>query len=63
MNFTQIFYNDTFAASRLWVEVYRICSERDYEKAHETVIRAADDVRTVLAMYKSAETGMWESTQ
>ena len=47
----------------LWVEVYRICSERDYEKAHETVIRAADDVRTVLAMYKSAETGMWESTQ
>jgi predicted dehydrogenase len=47
----------------LWSEVYRICIEQDYEKAHETVVRAADDVRTVLAMYRSAESGRWESTR
>lgn len=47
----------------LWSEVYRICSERDDGKAHETVVRASDDVRTVLAMYKSAKSGNWESTQ
>lgn len=47
----------------LWQEVHRICVERDVAKAHETVVRAADDVRTVLAMYKSAKSGSWESTQ
>eukprot|EP00980_Cylindrotheca_fusiformis_P002640 scaffold618_cov130-Cylindrotheca_fusiformis.AAC.44 len=47
----------------LWQEVYRICVEKDYDKAHETVVRASDDVRTVLAMYKSAKSGKWESTQ
>ncbi|CAJ1938884.1 unnamed protein product [Cylindrotheca closterium] len=49
--------------SGLWQEIYRICIERDVTKAHETVVRAADDVRTVLAMYKSAKSGNWESTQ
>mmetsp|Transcript_32444 Transcript_32444/g.78780 ORF Transcript_32444/g.78780 Transcript_32444/m.78780 type:complete len:406 (-) Transcript_32444:204-1421(-) len=47
----------------LWQEIHRICVERDVTKAHETVVRAADDVRTVLAMYKSAKSGSWESTQ
>ncbi|KAL3941759.1 MAG: hypothetical protein SGBAC_003938 [Bacillariaceae sp.] len=47
----------------LWQEIHRICVERDVVKAHETVVRAADDVRTVLAMYKSAKSGTWESTQ
>lgn len=46
----------------LWCEIYRICAERDVAKAHETVVRAADDVRTVLAMYKSAQSGKWEQT-
>jgi UDP-N-acetyl-2-amino-2-deoxyglucuronate dehydrogenase len=49
--------------SGLWSEVHRICVDMDYDKAHETVVRAADDVRTVLAMYKSSESGRWESTQ
>jgi hypothetical protein len=44
----------------LWSEVYRICIELDFDKAHETVVRAGDDVRTVLAMYKSAKNGRWE---
>ena len=48
--------------SGLWSEVYRICVQKDNEKAHESVLRAADDVRTVMAMYKSAETGGWIST-
>lgn len=48
--------------SGLWTEIHRICAERDAKKAHETVVRAADDVRTVLAMYKSAKSGTFEST-
>ena len=47
----------------LWREIHRICAEQDYAKAHDTVVRAADDVSTVLAMYKSAQSGKWESTQ
>jgi hypothetical protein len=29
---------------------------------HETVVQAANDVRVVLALYKSAQSGKWEST-
>lgn len=47
----------------LWSEVFRICVEKDFDKAHETVVRASDDVRTVLAMYQSAKTGQWVSTR
>ena len=46
----------------LWQEISRICVERDGAAAHETVVRAADDVRVVLALYKSSQTGRWEST-
>jgi hypothetical protein len=44
----------------LWKDVYRIAVTKDHEAANESVIRAADDVRVVLALYKSAETGQWE---
>jgi hypothetical protein len=46
----------------LWNEIHRICVERDEAAAHDTVVRAADDVRVALAIYKSAESGQWERT-
>ena len=46
----------------LWQKIYEICSENDETAAHESVVRAADDVRVVLALYKSSQTGAWEST-
>jgi predicted dehydrogenase len=46
----------------LWKEIIRIYLEQDKASAHETVIRAADDVRVVLALYKSSKTGQWEQT-
>jgi predicted dehydrogenase len=46
----------------LWKEIHRIHVENDQSAAHETVIRAADDVRVVLALYKSSESGKWEDT-
>jgi UDP-N-acetyl-2-amino-2-deoxyglucuronate dehydrogenase len=44
----------------LWAEIYRIATTRDYEGAHQSVVRAAEDVRVVLAMYRSAENSAWE---
>jgi UDP-N-acetyl-2-amino-2-deoxyglucuronate dehydrogenase len=44
----------------LWQHIYQIVVEQDASAAHETVVRAADDVRVVLALYKSSETGQWE---
>ena len=43
----------------LWKEIYRIGAGKDYEGAHQSVVRAADDVGVVLAMYRSAEQGAW----
>lgn len=45
----------------LWQHIYKIIVEHDAAAAHETVVRAADDVRVVLALYKSSETGQWET--
>ena len=45
--------------SGLWKDIYRISATRDSVTAHESVVRAADDVRVVLALYNSAETGQW----
>jgi predicted dehydrogenase len=46
----------------LWTEIHRICIENDRTAAHETVVRASDDVKVVLALYKSSRSGQWEST-
>jgi predicted dehydrogenase len=46
----------------LWQEIHRICQQGDYDGAHQSVVRASDDVRVVLALYKSAKTGRWEQT-
>ena len=46
----------------LWQEIHRIVTEIDYKAAHESVVRASDDVRVVLALYKSSETKRWERT-
>jgi UDP-N-acetyl-2-amino-2-deoxyglucuronate dehydrogenase len=46
----------------LWQEVHRICKVNDQVAAHDTVVRAADDVQTALALYRSAKSGRWEST-
>eukprot|EP00977_Amphora_coffeiformis_P007844 scaffold1727_cov150-Amphora_coffeaeformis.AAC.2 len=46
----------------LWTEITRICVQKDKSSAHETVCRAADDVRVVLALYKSSNSGQWERT-
>jgi predicted dehydrogenase len=45
----------------LWDEIYRIRSDNDTDAAHESVIRAIDDVQVVFAIYKSAQTKQWES--
>ena len=47
--------------SGLWKEIYRIGTAGDYQAAHESVLRAADDVRVALAMYKSAKSSQWET--
>jgi UDP-N-acetyl-2-amino-2-deoxyglucuronate dehydrogenase len=46
----------------LWKEIIRIFLEKDRASAHESVVRAADDVKVVLALYKSAKSGQWECT-
>lgn len=46
----------------LWREIARICIQDDASAAHESVIRASDDVRVALALYKSSQSGMWETT-
>ena len=45
----------------LWNDIHRIRIEGDGMAAYETVDRAIDDVATVLALYKSAQTRQWES--
>jgi UDP-N-acetyl-2-amino-2-deoxyglucuronate dehydrogenase len=45
----------------LWQHIHQIIVDQDVSAAHETVVRAADDVRVVLALYKSSETGQWET--
>jgi predicted dehydrogenase len=47
--------------AQLWQDILRIVTNNDEGAAHESVVRAADDVRVVLAIYKSAETGQWET--
>ena len=44
----------------LWREISRIVTTRDAEAAHESVVRAADDVRVVLALYRSSQSKQWE---
>lgn len=46
----------------LWTEICRIYMDKDRQAAHETVVRAADDVRVALAMYRSAQSKQWERT-
>ena len=46
----------------LWEKIHQICIQRDYQAAHDTVVRASDDVKVALALYKSSESGRWEST-
>jgi UDP-N-acetyl-2-amino-2-deoxyglucuronate dehydrogenase len=46
----------------LWQHISRIVGDKDGAAAHETVVRASDDVRVVLALYKSSKTEKWEST-
>jgi predicted dehydrogenase len=46
----------------LWQEIYRIRREKDHAAAQETVRKAADDVRVVLALYQSSKTRCWEQT-
>jgi hypothetical protein len=45
----------------LWQDILRMARTNDKVAAHESVVRAADDVRVVLAIYKSSETGQWET--
>jgi predicted dehydrogenase len=46
----------------LWQHIFKIVVEKNGAAAHETVVRASDDVRVVLALYKSSKTKRWEST-
>jgi hypothetical protein len=50
------------AFTGLWEDIRRIHLERDEVAAHNSVLRAIDDVRTVLAIYASAQSRQWEST-
>lgn len=45
----------------LWQDIHRIATTEDRVAAHDSVVRAADDVKVVLAIYKSAETKQWET--
>jgi hypothetical protein len=45
----------------LWQDILRMARTNDKVAAHESVVRAADDVCVVLAIYKSSETGQWET--
>jgi len=44
----------------LWKEISRIVQSKDVAAAHATVERAADDVRVVLALYRSSKSKQWE---
>uniref|UniRef100_A0A7S3DMI0 Gfo/Idh/MocA-like oxidoreductase N-terminal domain-containing protein n=1 Tax=Entomoneis paludosa TaxID=265537 RepID=A0A7S3DMI0_9STRA len=46
----------------LWHEISRMVTERDAAAAHQSVVRASDDVRVVLALYRSASSRTWEET-
>ena len=48
--------------TRLWQHISKIVAEKDGDAAHQTVVRASDDVRVVLALYKSSKTRSWELT-
>lgn len=66
-NGTELFASDRrggffLGFAGLWSEIHRIYQEQDRLAAHETVVRAADDVRVALAMYKSAQSRQWEQT-
>jgi predicted dehydrogenase len=45
----------------LWQDILRMARTNDKVAAHESVVRAAADVCVVLAIYKSSETGQWET--
>jgi predicted dehydrogenase len=44
----------------LWRDIGRMVSQQDSVAAHESVLRAADDVQVVLALYRSAKSRQWE---
>jgi UDP-N-acetyl-2-amino-2-deoxyglucuronate dehydrogenase len=44
----------------LWRDIGRIVSEQDAVAAQKSVLRAADDVQVVLALYRSAKSRQWE---
>jgi predicted dehydrogenase len=46
----------------LWRQILRTVQTKDAEAAHESVVRAADDVKVVLALYRSSESRQWEPT-
>mmetsp|Transcript_6335 Transcript_6335/g.9756 ORF Transcript_6335/g.9756 Transcript_6335/m.9756 type:complete len:399 (+) Transcript_6335:84-1280(+) len=46
----------------LWQEIYRTIESGNGEAAHESVVRAADDVKVVLGLYQSHETRTWQDT-
>lgn len=46
----------------LWNEITRVYNTNDYHTAHESVVRACNDVHVVLALYRSHQTKQWENT-
>jgi UDP-N-acetyl-2-amino-2-deoxyglucuronate dehydrogenase len=47
---------------KLWEDISDMIQNENHDAMHQTVVKAADDVRVVLALYKSAKSGKWEST-
>jgi predicted dehydrogenase len=47
---------------KLWENIADMIQNARHDAMHETVVQAANDVRVVLALYKSAKSGQWEST-
>jgi predicted dehydrogenase len=46
----------------LWRQILTTVQTKDAKAAHESVVRAADDVKVVLALYRSSKSRQWEST-
>lgn len=46
----------------LWTEILRIIEEHDYKAAHTSVVKASNDVKVALALYRSNVSGTWEQT-
>jgi UDP-N-acetyl-2-amino-2-deoxyglucuronate dehydrogenase len=44
----------------LWEDIFRIVTTKDAAAADESVVKAADDVKVVLALYRSSESKLWE---